>query len=417
MAWGKAREGRLDWAVGGFNGHLTGLADNNPNQEAVGYLNSRPFLLSERFPALRHLNVGASGSLGEFARNEAPLPLRTSVQAAENDEAANDASAVFLDFNEGAAYQGSRRFGAVHLAYYYRGLSFESEWNFGQFQMTRPGLANKPEIPVQGFHTAVAYFLTGEEVERRTTVVPLRPFRPLRGPMGPRRHRAVRPLQPAQPGRHPLHRRARRRPPLDQGRGDGRPRRQLVPQPLGQVLPRRGSTRCSAPRSSSTRRRTPSAGAPTCSGSAARSTSDKRGGTRVVTASGSSESGFRAQALVSRNSASPAYQRNFPRAPDSIWRTRSFEIPSSAPSCRSVSSRPRRSRTGRRAPAARARRADPAGAPRPPPAGPGRCCSPGSARCRRCPGDRRRRGRAVAEAAVLRIARTGGCGSPRWHRC
>ena len=123
MAWGKAREGRLDWAVGGFNGHLTGLADNNPNQEAVGYLNSRPFLLSERFPALRHLNVGASGSLGEFARNEAPLPLRTSVQAAENDEAANDASAVFLDFNEGAAYQGSRRFGAVHLAYYHRGLS------------------------------------------------------------------------------------------------------------------------------------------------------------------------------------------------------------------------------------------------------------------------------------------------------
>ena len=120
MAWGKAREGRLDWALGGFNGHLTGLADNNPNQEAVGYLNARPFLHSERFPALRHLNVGASGSLGEVARNEDPLPMRTSVQAAENDEAANDASAVFLDFNKGAVYQGSRRFGAVHLAYYYR---------------------------------------------------------------------------------------------------------------------------------------------------------------------------------------------------------------------------------------------------------------------------------------------------------
>ncbi|MGZ3301376.1 MAG: OprO/OprP family phosphate-selective porin [Isosphaeraceae bacterium] len=185
MAWGRAREGRLDWALGGFNGHLTGLADNNPNQEAVGYFNLRPFLGSDRFPALRHLNVGASGAIGQVARNEAPLPLRTSVQAAENDEATTNASAVFLNFNEGAVYQGDRLFGAVHLAYYYRGLSFESEWNIGRFQMTRPGLRNKPEIPVQGFHTTLAYFVTGEEIERRTTVVPLRPFRPFSGEWGP----------------------------------------------------------------------------------------------------------------------------------------------------------------------------------------------------------------------------------------
>src|SRR3954471_1867817 len=185
MAWGKAREGRLDWALGGFNGHLTGLADNNPNQEAVGYLNFRPFLHSERLPALRQLNLGASGAIGEVARNQAPLPMRTSVQAAENDEAANDASAVFLAFNDGAFFQGSRLFGAAHLAYYYRGLSFESEWNFGRFQMTRPGLSNKPEIPVQGFHATLAYFVTGEQAERGTAVVPARPLRPLRGEWGP----------------------------------------------------------------------------------------------------------------------------------------------------------------------------------------------------------------------------------------
>ena len=35
MAWGKAREGRLDLAVGGFNGHLAGLAET-PESEAVG---------------------------------------------------------------------------------------------------------------------------------------------------------------------------------------------------------------------------------------------------------------------------------------------------------------------------------------------------------------------------------------------
>ncbi|MFO0953713.1 MAG: porin [Isosphaeraceae bacterium] len=185
MAWGRAREGRLDYAVGGFNGHLAGLADNNPNQEAVGYFNARPFLHSSDRPALRNLNVGVSGAAGVVARNEDPLPLRTSVQAAENDEAARDASSIFLDFNDGSVYQGGRLFGALHLSYYRRGLSFETEWNAGRFQMTRPGLGSKPWVPVFGFHTTLGYFLTGEEVDRRTTVVPLRPFRPGRGEWGP----------------------------------------------------------------------------------------------------------------------------------------------------------------------------------------------------------------------------------------
>src|SRR5262249_7121117 len=184
-AWGNAGDGRLDWALGGFDGHLSGVADNNPDQVAVGYFNLRPFLNSDRYPALRHLNIGASGSLGQVVRDETPLPLRTSVQAAENDEGTTDASAVFLNFNEGTVYHGNSDFAAVHLAYYFRGLSFESEWNIGQFQMSRPGLRNRPEIPVSGFHTMLSYFITGEQVERRTTVVPLRPFRPFSGDWGP----------------------------------------------------------------------------------------------------------------------------------------------------------------------------------------------------------------------------------------
>jgi phosphate-selective porin OprO and OprP len=185
LAWGKAGDGRLDWALGGFNGHLSGVADNNPDQAAVGYFNLRPFLNSDRYPALRHLNIGASGSLGLVVRDETPLPLRTSVQAAENDAGTTDASAVFLNFNDGTVYHGNSDFAAVHLAYYFRGLSFESEWNIGQFQMSRPGLRTRPEIPVRGFHTMLSYFVTGEQIERRTTVVPLRPFRPFSGEWGP----------------------------------------------------------------------------------------------------------------------------------------------------------------------------------------------------------------------------------------
>src|SRR5262249_37339478 len=150
-----------------------------------GYLNLLPFLNSDRYHALRHLNIGASGSLGQVVRDESPLPLRTSVQAAENDEGTTDASAVFLNFNEGTVYRGNSLFGAVHLAYYYRSLSFESEWNIGRFQISRPDLRIRPEIPVQGFHTMLSYFVTGEQIERRTTVVPVRPFRPMGHEWGP----------------------------------------------------------------------------------------------------------------------------------------------------------------------------------------------------------------------------------------
>ena len=71
MAWGRAGKAGST-VLGGFNGHLTGLADNNPNQEAVGYFNLRPFLGSDRFPPLRHLNVGASGAIGQVARTKPP---------------------------------------------------------------------------------------------------------------------------------------------------------------------------------------------------------------------------------------------------------------------------------------------------------------------------------------------------------
>src|SRR5262249_17022396 len=80
LGWGKSEDGRLDWALGGFNGHLSGVTDNNPDLAAVGYFNARPFMNSEAYPALRQLNIGASGSLGQVVRDEAPLPLRTSVQ-------------------------------------------------------------------------------------------------------------------------------------------------------------------------------------------------------------------------------------------------------------------------------------------------------------------------------------------------
>ena len=185
MAWGRAGEGRLDWALGGFNGHLTGLADNNPNQEAVGYFNLRPFLGSDRS---RPCATSTSAPRGPQARSRGTRPpcrCGPRCRPPRTTRPPPTPRPSSLTSTRDVFYQGDRLFGAVHLAYYHRGLSFESEWNFGRFQMTRAGLRDKPEVPVRGFHAALGYFVTGEEVERRTTVVPLRPFRPICREWGP----------------------------------------------------------------------------------------------------------------------------------------------------------------------------------------------------------------------------------------
>ncbi len=185
MLHGWLADQRAQYAVGGFDGRLFGVADNNTTRDAVGYVNLRPFLLTERFEALRYLNLGGSVFGGQQISPRTPLPLRTSLQSSENDEAAQAASARFLVFNDDAVALGGRGALAVHMAWYYRHLSLEAEWQYGRFTFARAGLPFAPHVPVNGYHATLGYFLTGETLTRRTTVVPLRPVNPLKGSWGP----------------------------------------------------------------------------------------------------------------------------------------------------------------------------------------------------------------------------------------
>lgn len=185
MAHGRLLDDRLQYAVGGFDGHLAGMADNNTTRDAVGYLNLRPFLNADALPALRNLNVGASGFLGQQVSPGSPLPLRTSVQSSENDEAARSASSIFLQFDEDVFALGGRSAGAIHLAWYNGPLSLEAEWQAGSFSFAKRWRPGHVPVSVRGFHVATGYFITGESVTGRTTVEPLRPFDPLRNEWGP----------------------------------------------------------------------------------------------------------------------------------------------------------------------------------------------------------------------------------------
>jgi phosphate-selective porin OprO/OprP len=109
------------------------------------------------------------------------LPLRTSVQSSENDEAAVAASAVFLGWNEGVEGVGDRLQIAAHLAWYHRQWTFEGEWQFGRFGLAPPEQSRPVYFDVEGFSTSVGYMLTGETVKGRTLVEPLRPLDPRRG--------------------------------------------------------------------------------------------------------------------------------------------------------------------------------------------------------------------------------------------
>ncbi|GIW87668.1 MAG: hypothetical protein KatS3mg108_1992 [Isosphaeraceae bacterium] len=178
---------RLQYAFGGYDGRLEGVADNNTTRDAVGYLNWRPWLRPNAPDPLRFLNLGVSGFLGQQISPRAALPLRTSLQSSENDEAAQAATLSFLRFAENSFALGPRSAGAVHLAWYHRGTSLETEFQAGSFGFVRAAQARSQRtlVPVMGYHITLGQFLTGEVIQDRSVVEPLRPFAPWNGGYGP----------------------------------------------------------------------------------------------------------------------------------------------------------------------------------------------------------------------------------------
>jgi phosphate-selective porin OprO/OprP len=72
---------------------------------------------------------------------------------------------------------GERALWGLHTAYFYKGMSLIAEWESG---FNNYGFVNRPStrvrLPVSGYYVQAGYFLTGEQVTRRTQVKPLRPF-------------------------------------------------------------------------------------------------------------------------------------------------------------------------------------------------------------------------------------------------
>jgi phosphate-selective porin OprO/OprP len=179
MAWGYLLSNHVDYAVGLFNGSRNSFNNLNNSKDVVAFLNVRPFEDSESLRFLQFLNVGTSVGFGD--QDQPPVPASFRIGAGSPDSnIPSSATTPFLILNPNVIERGDRLLGSVHSAYYLNGLSLIGEWQYGYNGYALPGRASAVSVPLSGYYLTGAYFLTGEHVERRARLKPLRPLVPTR---------------------------------------------------------------------------------------------------------------------------------------------------------------------------------------------------------------------------------------------
>jgi len=182
MLHGELGENRAEWAAALALGPRNQYFDFNADKDALGYINWRPFQDAGFWKPLEYLNVGGSMTYGLQGQSPRPAAFRTSLNATES-EGAIEAAPSFLVLGPDVFEQGPRWLKELHLAYYYKQLSLITAWDTG-FNSYSVGDQPSVRVPTHGYHIQASYFLTGEEVTRRTFVDPLSPFDLRKGKQG-----------------------------------------------------------------------------------------------------------------------------------------------------------------------------------------------------------------------------------------
>jgi phosphate-selective porin OprO and OprP len=186
MALGEVFDGRLGYSVGVYNGPRRSFQDFNSAKDVIGYLNARPFLKSERYKALNYLNIGGSWDVGYQQDSPTqPNALRTANDQSPN-AAAVSLSPTWMTFNNNVVEQGQRIQWAGHLIWYYKSFTFLAEYGGGVAGYALNTSKTSTYIPYNGYMVQGTYFITGEQLTRRVSVVkPLRDFSWVKGKRAP----------------------------------------------------------------------------------------------------------------------------------------------------------------------------------------------------------------------------------------
>jgi phosphate-selective porin OprO and OprP len=177
MAWGYLFDKRLDYAAGIFNGSRNSFESLSNGVDFVGYVNARPFQQSESFEFAKFLNLGTSVAFGHQDQSPVPMAFRIG-GSSPNADVPGPGTTPFLILNPGVIERGDRLLGSVSAAYFYKGLSLIGEWQYGYGSYATLARPAATQVPFAGFYVSGGYFLTGEQVEQRSRVYPLRPFLP-----------------------------------------------------------------------------------------------------------------------------------------------------------------------------------------------------------------------------------------------
>lgn len=186
MAWGEILNKRLEYAVGIFDGPRNSSQDYNASKDVAAFLNYRPFNNWKDSP-LTNFNVGGSMTYGSQDNPVIPTVLTTNTNATNDpilgSNPTSNAALPFLAFNTNVREKGIRSLWELHAAYYVNGFSFIAAWDAGQDSYA---LTNSNPVPIDigGFFVSGSYLITGETLNERTVVDPIRRFDLRKGQFG-----------------------------------------------------------------------------------------------------------------------------------------------------------------------------------------------------------------------------------------
>jgi phosphate-selective porin OprO/OprP len=150
----------------------------------MAYLNLTPFE-KEEGAFFQFLNLGGSFTYGDQNNvNFLPRSFRTASNAS-NAGTAEFAAPPFLTFNPTVVEKGEREFWSTWIAFYRKRLTLLAMYDGGILSYSPTADAAGVRLPVNGYSLQMAYFLTGEEIERRSVVKPKRNFDLRPGKRGP----------------------------------------------------------------------------------------------------------------------------------------------------------------------------------------------------------------------------------------
>ncbi len=170
MFLGELFKDRVSYAAGLYNGPRRSFQDTSSAKDIMGTVTWRPFLLSERFPALNYLNLGGSFDVG-YRNNNPPQPQYFEAADDQTPNNATSLSPTFLHLNYNVIELGERVQWGGHASWYYESLFLMAEYGGARAGY---GLANgNSSVPINfdGWHATASYFLTGETITRRVNMV------------------------------------------------------------------------------------------------------------------------------------------------------------------------------------------------------------------------------------------------------